>query len=262
VAIGALCFAVTFLVLERRQGHDTNVAGYIAVGTLLVIEGMRGLAPVPLCSMLWAGLALAAAWPAAAERRWALRAAVAVMALAAAVGSGLAGASLRAVIVPDAPSFPDAGYVVLALGVAAYLIMQRRAPVDDPSSRKALSFSLPGFCLALVVVVGAAGALVLAVAPLVAGHAEEADLGALAALRTIVMTMAILLLAWLGRIWSRAELIWATYLLLGLAPTRIVVDDLPHGRPATLFLTLVAFGIAIILAPRLIRKTAKPSGPE
>lgn len=256
-AVGGLCFAATFLVLERRSGHGVTVAGYTAIGALLVVLSLPGLVPLPVCAMLWAGLALAAAWPAAAERRWALRIGVALAVLAAAIASGLVAAAARAFMEPGAAAFPSAAYLVLLLAVPTYVAMQRTAPPAS-TALKTLSFELPGLAVTLAASAGAAAALVLAVGPLIAGDAEEPDLGALAALRTIVMAVATLLLALAARAWRRPELTWATYLLLGLAPIRIVVDDLPNGRPATLFVTLAAFGGAIILAPWLIRKGGRP----
>jgi hypothetical protein len=54
--------------------------------------------------------------------------------------------------------------------------------------------------------------------------------------------------------------VWASYAALGLAVIKIPADDLRHGRPATMFLTLALFGGALIAAPWLIRRTSR--GPS
>ena len=41
---------------------------------------------------------------------------------------------------------------------------------------------------------------------------------------------------------------------LGLALLKLVLEDFPNGRPATLFLALALCGLAFLLAPRLARQ--------
>jgi hypothetical protein len=42
--------------------------------------------------------------------------------------------------------------------------------------------------------------------------------------------------------------------LLVLGGVKLLGEDLRHGRPATVFASLVLYGIALIVAPRLVRR--------
>ena len=90
LATGALCVAIALLVLDRRRDQEVNAGSYTALATLLLIEGPSRLLPAQSCAMVWAALAVLAAWPAGAERRWVLRLAVAAFPVTAAVASGMA----------------------------------------------------------------------------------------------------------------------------------------------------------------------------
>ncbi|HEY3359041.1 MAG TPA: hypothetical protein VGQ83_37670, partial [Polyangia bacterium] len=94
----------------------------------------------------------------------------------------------------------------------------------------------------------------------VVGPAARLDAGALAAVRTAALVAVALLCAGLGHGRRRLELVWATYVALGAAALKILVQDVPNGRPATLFLALGLFGGALIVAPRLVRRRAGEAG--
>jgi hypothetical protein len=44
------------------------------------------------------------------------------------------------------------------------------------------------------------------------------------------------------------------YPTLAVGALKLLLDDLRKGRPATLFISFVLYGIALILAPRLARR--------
>lgn len=261
-AVGVFCLVAAFLVLERREGQQVNLACYFTLGVVLLAEGVRGLFPAGTWGVAWAGLVVAAAIPAAVERRGALRASLALLALAAALASGMVAASLRAFTEPLGSPFPAAGYATLGLVLLSFVLMRRQA-VAGPLDLRSFSFAAPGFVLAVLATMGVVGATSAALSPWVAGGAVAKDLGALAALRTGILASAVVLLAGLGRNRARVELIWTAWLLLGVAGLKILADDLPNGRALTLFLTLVLYGGALALAPRLVRKPPQPpEGPS
>jgi len=73
-----------------------------------------------------------------------------------------------------------------------------------------------------------------------------------------------LLLAWAGRFGTWLEAGWLAYPLLAVAGLKILLEDLPRSRPATLFMSFAFYGAALILVPRLRsrRKAApEPAGP-
>jgi hypothetical protein len=90
--------------------------------------------------------------------------------------------------------------------------------------------------------------------PLATTAQGEVDAGALAAARTAALVAVTLACAALGRGRRRLELVWATYAGLGVVGLKFLVEDLPHGRAATLFLALGLFGGALIAAPWLVRR--------
>ena len=78
-----------------------------------------------------------------------------------------------------------------------------------------------------------------------------ADAGIVATLRTSILAAAALALAWTGRHDRFREAGWLLYPVLVAGGLKLLVEDLPHSKPATLFLALALYGGALIAAPRL-----------
>ena len=103
-----------------------------------------------------------------------------------------------------------------------------------------------------------AGWVVGWLAPLVAGRADGGvDLGALATVRTVVLASAALLIAWMSRRARFREWAWLVYPLLVATGIKMIAQDFKDSRPATLFVALAVFGVALIVAPRLRRVAAR-----
>ncbi|HEY5113807.1 MAG TPA: hypothetical protein VIJ45_06825, partial [Coriobacteriia bacterium] len=83
------------------------------------------------------------------------------------------------------------------------------------------------------------------------GHG--ADAGVVATVRTSVLAAAALALAWAGRYRRFREAAWLLYPVLVVGGLKLLVEDLPRSRPATLFIALALYGGALIVAPRLGR---------
>jgi hypothetical protein len=78
--------------------------------------------------------------------------------------------------------------------------------------------------------------------------------GALGAtLRTGVLAATALLLAWAGSRWNRLELSRLIYPVMIAGAYRLVMEDLHQDRKAALFLSLLLYGAALMLLPRLHR---------
>ena len=69
--------------------------------------------------------------------------------------------------------------------------------------------------------------------------------------------MSAILLAWLGRRSRFEEATWLVYPLLVAGGLKLLLEDLRAGRAATLVVSLAFYGGALILAPRLARRTEK-----
>jgi hypothetical protein len=75
-------------------------------------------------------------------------------------------------------------------------------------------------------------------------------------MRTFVLSASALLLAWAGARWDRPEFGRLVYPVMVLGAYRMVVVDLHQDRTAALFLSLLLYGGALILLPKLIRARA------
>jgi hypothetical protein len=82
----------------------------------------------------------------------------------------------------------------------------------------------------------------------------DASAGAVATVRTAVLVGGVLLLAWVGRSDSWLEARWLAYPALAAIGLKMVLEDLPRSRPATLFLAFGLYGMALIVVPRLRRR--------
>ena len=257
LVFGAACYALAFKFVDRHGGHERNVQFYAALALVLMLAGLaldlRGQ---------WLGLAIAvlavlavAAW--ARHGRLYLLLHGAVYVLAAAVASGaLAYATWALVASPQAWAIPDAATVamVVAAALAAWFAARRAQPEGG----------LPASGLRLVI----AGVLVWTASGIVTGYLAflavgsvdgKLDLGALATVRTGVLAAATLLIAWGARQDRLREWAWLVYPLLVLIGLKMVAQDFKYSRPATLFIALALYGIALIVAPRLRRSGGRPA---
>jgi len=251
LVFGVACYALAFKFVDRHGGHERNVQFYAALALVLMVAGLaldlRGR---------WLGLAIAvlavlavAAW--ARHGRLYLLLHGAAYVLAAGVASGaLAYATWALFASPQTWAIPDAATVavVVAAALAAWLAARRAQPEGGlPASGLRLA-------IAGVLVWAVSGSVTGYLAPLAVGSVEgKLDLGALATVRTGVLAAAALLIAWGARHDRLREWAWLVYPLLVLIGLKMVAQDFKHSRPATLFIALALYGIALIVAPRLRR---------
>jgi hypothetical protein len=109
-----------------------------------------------------------------------------------------------------------------------------------------------------LLLVAALGTVAIAfLAPRLAGiPGAGCDAGMLATLRTAIVALAAVVLALCGRHSRFVELRWLLYPVLIAGGLKLILEDLPHSRAATLFLALALYGGALIVAPRLARSAA------
>ncbi len=253
LAFGAAAYAVAFAFLERRARGRANFYFYTSAALAFVLGGgVLLLAPAPLGL---ACAALAVITGALARRHGRLTLAVhgALYALAAALASGLAARAPAALLGEPgsiAGTVTALPVVTLVAAAATAWLCADAPPREGPAER------LAQLALVAAVTWAAAGVLCGALAPL----AGADDAGAVAALRTVVLAAAALALAALGRDPAWLEARWLAYPLLGVAGMKVLLEDLPRGRPASLFLSFAAFGAVLLLVPRLRRRVAAPAG--
>ena len=258
IALGVAAYAVAFAFVEKRQKGRANFYFYTTVGILMLLVGTGLALPGGARGVVWAALALVAAGLARWKGRRSLAAHGIAYALAATVGSGLVVHAIRALRTP--PGAPWEGLpvesVLVLLCVAACTWIaagdgERTTPLDQA----------PQLVLDAVVAFSAAGVLIGWIAPAVAGQlGSDASPGAVAAVRTGVLVIGVLALAWAGRTRAWREAGWLAYPVLVAIALKIMMEDLPRSRPAALLFSFGLYGAALILVPRL-RGKRTPSEP-
>ena len=106
-----------------------------------------------------------------------------------------------------------------------------------------------------MLVLSAGGTLIGYLAPAIGRLPDGSiDAGVLATIRTGVLAIAALVVAWIGRHARFREWDWLVYPLLVGIGVKMAAQDFMHSRPATLFVALALYGAALIMAPRLRRR--------
>jgi len=86
---------------------------------------------------------------------------------------------------------------------------------------------------------------------LIAVHLTSNDAGIAAAIRSAIIAIAAVSLAFASRTQTFADASYLVYPLLGLGAAKFVVDDFLRGRAATLFVTLAVYGCALLMLARM-----------
>lgn len=252
--LGAACYRVAFAFIDRREGGARNFYVYTTFAALLTLAGAQlMLAPEPR-ALVWAGLGLAATWLGGRHQRITLRLHGVVYLGIAAGASGLLGAVADGLVgSAEGPwrAITWVGFVVALFTALAYL---RLASTSRPGSPWNTLLPQAGCAILVAVIAGGlvSGAFghVLARAP-----GASADAGLLGTGRTAVLAALAVLFAWGGRRWDRAELTWLVYPALAAGGLSLLLEDLPNGRPLTLFFSLAVYGGALFATPRIMRST-------
>ena len=114
------------------------------------------------------------------------------------------------------------------------------------------------FLIIIIFVWTAGGCVIGYLAPLAGGLADgSVDPGVFATVRTGVLSLATLAVAGMGRQLRFREWGWLVYPLLVGIGIKLMTQDFKHSRPATLFIAMALYGAALIVAPRLRRRSQK-----
>jgi len=247
---GLWCYAMAFFIVEKRpdSGLDftylTSAAFVLALAGSLVVMDRQALALVCLVSGGAATLA------GVKYAKPILHFHAALLLTVAGVASGLVEGSGRAFLAPVPPGLGDyslAAFLTFAALVAAHLYpLDRRGFPDLPWTRR-----LPSLAFAALGVFALGGLLASGLG------AFLKEPGPLAALRTCILVALALGTALAGR-WKKAsELVWLPYPILGCAAVKLLLEDLPKGKPATMFVAFTLFGAGLLLVPKLLGRQAE-----
>jgi hypothetical protein len=236
----AACYVISFGVLDAGT-HRRNFYTYSTFGILLALAGTEILLPRLPAAGVWGVLAISCVWAGGFFGRLTLQVHGGIYLLAGLAASGAldqaAGLLLGSRPWPIEPGWPIwGGFAVSAIcyGVGHYLHPWLRVAV--------------------------AGVLVCAGGAIAAGlltwfyhdlFGDTATHAYCATLRTGVLSVGALLLAWGGSRWKRLELSRLIYPVMLLGAGRVVMIDLHQNRTAALFLSLLLYGGALMMLPRI-----------
>ena len=244
--LGALCYwgALSHFAEEacsrNRRVSATWAAALVLAGTFLLIPSNLQV-PFMCVAALAAGFLYSRTckFSLGLHTSFYLAAATAVSPLPIYASNALAG------IVPGAPAWD-----VWVVGVAAALCYTIGSRNANEQGKRPLLWVVPA---ALVGFTGAA----LAVAAIVALAAGRMELAAsrLSVIRTIVNCGLALSLGLIGSRWKRVELGWVAYVAVAFGTLKLLFEDLRFGNAGSLVLSLLFYGLVLILLPRLTRRS-------
>ncbi len=105
---------------------------------------------------------------------------------------------------------------------------------------------------AVLVGFAAAALAVVAIAWATAGRMELSP-SRLSVIRTIVNCALALCLGFLGSRWKHVELGWVAYAAVAFGTLKLLFEDLRFGNAASLVVSLLFYGLVLILLPRFTR---------
>jgi hypothetical protein len=260
LAVGAACYAVALVFVERRQGLGRNFSFYATMALFLTLSGSALLTSGALLGLFWGALALASAFLAAHWSRLTLAAHSAAYAAAGAWQTGLLRASVDAFGGSASRQFSRvsaSGLAIVLVAAASYLLLART--MEKTSLARA---RFPRSVLIALVVAGCGTVAVTSLRPWIGGHPPGSDPGGMAALRTAILAAAAIVFAGVRRRMNLPELTGLAYAVLLLASIKLLFEDLPQGRASTLFLGFVCYGLALLATPWLLRAAPVPAEPE
>lgn len=255
--LGAAAYALAFTP-ETRTTRGRNFFFYSSVGLALIVGGSALVLEPGQAAAAWSLLAVLMAFFSGRYGRVTLSLQCTLLILAAGIASGLFATGFKALVggAPEVWPPVTAWYLIVALATVACLFI----PVAQRSERWGGLAGLPQLTVLAVSVWEVGGLIVAFLAPAVAGIAgPEPDLGALATLRTVVLTLSAVTLALSSRHRRWPEARWLVYPVLALVGLKMILEDFPNGRPLTLFIALALLGGALILVARLLRRPHEPA---
>jgi hypothetical protein len=242
--VGAASYIAAFGPIDRLR-QRTNFHFYSACAVVLVLTGCF-LALPHILLVIWLCLAaVIATFFCVRIHSSALDLHGIAYLSAALVSSGLmvyAGRALAGSFPPPPRPLPILAAVVALLCTA---IVSR-----NPGEHAAERFVR---LLPAVLAVYAAAALAVAALVWLITRSAAPTLPLLAVIRTLVTSAVALLLAFVGARWKHSELIWMAYAAAVLGCLKLALEDLRFGNNQSLAVSLLIYGVVLILIPRMVR---------
>ena len=257
---GAACYGVAFAFIDRQQNRGRNVYFYTSLAIVFMLTGTDLVLGETMNAVTWAALGVVTAWLWARYGRLALGLHSALYLLAAAIVSDTVNYGANAFLGAAAGWLPPGRgvLIVIGAGLASAWLSASESKADRSSYSR-----IPRVAIILVLV-WAAGAAVIGWLARAAGGVPggAVDPGVLATVRTSVLAVATLVVAWIGSRERFTEWGWLVYPLLVFTGFKMVLEDFMRSRPASLAVALALYGAALVLAPRIRRPRAARAGMD
>lgn len=239
---GALSRFTDDAFARNRRVSATYAAALLLAGSYLLLSANLR---VPFLSLA----AVATAFVYARTNKLSLGMHASFYLAAAAMASSLP-SWIASALAGTVPASPDAGVWILVTSAALCYVFGSRPTQPAPASPKrrllwVLPAALVGFAVASLAVV--------AIVWLTASHFDFSP-SRLSVVRTIVNCALALSLGFLGSRWTRLELGWVAYAAVAFGTLKLLFEDLRFGNAASLVLSLLFYGLVLILLPRLTRR--------
>jgi hypothetical protein len=147
--------------------------------------------------------------------------------------------------VPGVP--PWTLWVVAVAAALCYPIGSRR--LEEKRSRRAL-WMVPALLLGFTV-----AAVSVAVAVWFVRGRLDLSPSRLSVIRTVVNCGLAITLGYLAMRTRRVELVWVAYTALGFGALKLLFEDLRIGNTASLVVSLLFYGLVLVILPRLTRRS-------
>lgn len=228
IVAGVACYLVAFAFLERRTAHDRNFYTYATYGLLLLLTGTLLALGAAAASAVWSALAATGMWAGGRWGRTTLQMhGVAFLVLAAVMSGSLRMATAGLLY----GSRADVGHVPW-MAVAAACVCYALAMRGDDRKAAVVTAAVASWCgVGLVAAIAAPQA----------------------AVRSVMLIGMAMALAWAAGRWARRECMWLVYPVMAAGVYKLLAVDFAGGRPAELAASLVCFGGALVLLPKLAR---------
>jgi hypothetical protein len=153
------------------------------------------------------------------------------------------------------PASPDRGIWIVTVSAAlCYVFGSQTAQAAQDQPKRRLLWVLP----AVLVGFAAAALAIVAIVWVAAGRLELSP-SRLSVVRTIVNCALALALGFLASRWKHIELRWVAYAAVAFGTLKLLFEDLRFGNAASLVVSLLFYGLILILLPRLTRRSGTES---
>ena len=241
--LAAGCYTAAFVFFNR--GEQRNYRIYAAWSAALVLAGSFVILTPPRAALLLGATAVMSIVLGVKVKRLMpgyqgityLAAAAFVSGLLRYVGLAMAGA------LPSAPV-----WTVWVVAVCAILCYAFGSRFEGARWNQRLLRLL----LALLAVSAVAAFSVSALARITAAGVIPGA-SHVAIVRTLIICVSALALAYSGVRWQRVELVWSAYFALAFVSTKLLFEDLRYGHSGSIAISLFLYAVALIIVPRLGR---------